>query len=176
MSGGDGPLGLEPGMVRLVEYDARWPALFAEERERIRGYCPALRLEHVGGTAIPGMCAKPVLDMVAGRPAETPMEDCVAGLERAGYEHRGERGVPGREFFSRGQPRAFHLHLVEAGGPLWRDYLLFRDYLRAHAEVARELAELKRALAVRFPSDREGYMRAKSAHVEEILRRARTSR
>jgi GrpB-like predicted nucleotidyltransferase (UPF0157 family) len=169
------PLGLESGVVRLVEYDARWPGLFAAEARRIRGQCGPLapRLEHVGGTSIPGMCAKPVIDIAAGRPRDGSTGDYVAALERAGYEHRGERGVPGRQFFRRGQPRAYHLHLVEEGGPLWRDYLAFRDYLRAHAEATRRFADLKRVLAARFPRDREGYVNAKSPHVEEILRLAR---
>ena len=167
-------LGLESGVVRIVEWDARWPALFAAERRRIRDQCGGLtlRLEHVGGTSIPGMCAKPVLDIAAGRPREAPPDDFIAALERAGYEHRGERGVPGRLFFCRGQPRAYHVHLVEDGGSLWRDYLAFRDYLRAHAEAARRFAVLKRVLAARFSRDREGYMMAKSSHVEEILRLA----
>jgi GrpB-like predicted nucleotidyltransferase (UPF0157 family) len=168
-------LGLEPGVVRLVEYDALWPALFAAERRRIRdqwGTLPALSLEHVGGTSIPGMCAKPVLDMAAGQPRGASTKDYVAALERAGYEHRGERGVPGRQFFRRGQPKAYHVHLVEEGSPLWRDYVAFRDYLRAHAEAARRFADLKRGLAVRFPEDREAYTNAKSPHILEILRLA----
>lgn len=169
------PLGLESGVVRLVEYDARWPTLFAAEARRIRDRCGALalQLEHVGGTSIPGMCAKPVLDIAAGRPRGTSAQDVVAALEQAGYEHRGERGVPGRQFFRRGEPRAYHLHLVEEGGPLWRDYLAFRDYLRVHAEAARQFADLKRALAARFSQDREAYMIAKSSHVQDILRLAR---
>ena len=168
-------LGLEPAVVRVVEYDARWPSLFAAEERRIRDHCRLpLRLEHVGGTSIPGMCAKPVLDLAAGRPRETTTEDCVAALTQLGYEHRGERGVPGREFFSRGLPRTYHLHLVDAGGPLWREYLAFRDYLRAHAEAALRFAELKRALATRFPRDREAYTNAKAPHVQEILRLAAT--
>jgi GrpB-like predicted nucleotidyltransferase (UPF0157 family) len=167
-------LGLESGVVRLVEYDSRWPALFAAEQQRIRDQCGtlALRLEHIGGTSIPGMCTKPVLDMAAGLPRDASIQDYVAALVRAGYEHRGERGVPGREFFSRGQPRAFHVHLVEEGGPLWRDYVAFRDYLRADAEAARQFADLKRVLAVRFSRDREAYMNAKSLHVQEIIRLA----
>ncbi len=168
------PLGLEAGAVRLVEYDPRWPALFAAERQRIleQGSALELRLEHVGGTSIPGMCAKPVLDIAAGRPRGSSAADYVAALEQAGYEHRGERGVPGRLFFCRGRPRAYHVHLVEEDGPLWRDYLAFRDHLRADAEAARLFGELKRVLAVRFPRDREAYMTAKSAHVEDVLRRA----
>jgi GrpB-like predicted nucleotidyltransferase (UPF0157 family) len=132
----------------------------------------ALRLEHIGGTSIPGMCAKPVLDIAAGRPHDAAVEDYIAVFKQAGFDHRGERGVPGREYFRRGQPRAYHLHLVEEGGPLWGDYLAFRDYLRAHAAAKRYFAEVKRALAARFPRDREAYMNAKSAHVQKILQLA----
>ena len=164
-------LGLEPGVVRMAEYDSRWPVLFISERQRILDRCGALglRLEHVGGTSIPSMCAKPVIDIAAGRRHDTSTEDCVAALNQAGYEHRGERGVPGREFFLRGQPRKYHLHLVEDGGALWLDYLAFRDYLRHHAETARYFADLKRVLAARFPHDREAYTNAKSPHVQDIL-------
>ncbi len=171
------PLGLESGVVRVVEYDPRWPGLFLAEEQRIRAACGSLvlTLEHVGGTSIPGMCAKPVLDIAAGRPREASVEACVAALERAGYDHRGERGVPGRQYFRRGEPRAYHVHLVEDGGPLWRDYLAFRDYLRAHPEVARAFADVKRVLAARFSHDREAYLNAKGPHVEEILRRAAAS-
>jgi GrpB-like predicted nucleotidyltransferase (UPF0157 family) len=166
-------LGLEQDALRLVDYDKRWPALFAVERERIGGECRLpLRLEHVGGTSIRGMCSKPVLDMAAGRPPGTPFEPYVPALRQAGYEHRGERGVSGRQFFCRGNPRTHHLHLVEEGGVLWRGYLLFRDYLRTHAEAAREFADVKRALAARYSGDREGYMTAKSAYVQDLLRRA----
>lgn len=164
-------LGLPSDVVRLVEYDARWPELFAAEDRRIRDQAGALaiHLEHIGGTSIPHMCAKPILDMVAGRPPGTPARDYVAALKHAGYDHRGEQGIPGREFFHRGQPRAYHVHLVEEGGVLWCNYLAFRNYLRAHPEIARQYADLKRALAQRFPLDREAYTSAKSARVQEIL-------
>jgi GrpB-like predicted nucleotidyltransferase (UPF0157 family) len=147
---------------------------FATEVQRIRAACGtlALRLEHVGGTSIPGMCSKPVIDIAAGRPADASPRDCVAALERAGYEHRGERGVPGREFFCRGEPRAYHVHLVAEDGPLWRDLLAFRDCLRKDAEAARRFADVKRDLAARFARDREGYVDAKSRHVREVLRMA----
>ena len=165
-------LGLESGVVRLVEYDTRWPALFAAEQQRIRDHCGALelRLEHIGGTSIPGMCAKPILDIAAGLPRDASIVDYVAALANAGYEHRGERNVPGRQFFCRGEPRAYHLHLVEEGGPLWRDYVAFRDHLRSDAEAARQFAAFKRVLAARFTRDREAYMRAKSLDVQAILR------
>jgi GrpB-like predicted nucleotidyltransferase (UPF0157 family) len=77
-----------------------------------------------------------------------------------------------RTLVLRGRPRAYHVHLVETDGALWRDYLGFRDYLREHAEAARRFAELKRSLAARFPRDREAYMNAKSPFVQELLRLA----
>jgi GrpB-like predicted nucleotidyltransferase (UPF0157 family) len=168
-------LGLEPGAVRLVEYDSRWPVFFTTEEQRIRAHCGTLRLrlEHIGGTSIPGMCSKPVLDLAAGRPPGTAIHDYVVALQLAGYEHRGERGVSGREFFCRGEPRAYHLHLVEEDSALWCDYIALREYLRAHAETARRFADLKRILAARFSDDREAYMNAKSSHVGEILRLAK---
>lgn len=159
------------GLEDVVPYDRRWPALFVAERKRIHEASGGrlIRIEHIGGTSIPGMCAKPVLDMAVARPADTTVSDCIAALERAGYEHRGFRGVPGREFFCRGRPRAYHVHLVEDGGRLWRDYLAFRDYLSAHAEEARRFATSKHTLAERFSRDREGYVDAKAGYVQEIL-------
>jgi GrpB-like predicted nucleotidyltransferase (UPF0157 family) len=135
----------------------------------------ALKLEHIGGTSIPDMWTKPVLDIAAGRPPDASIQDYIAAFTQAGYDHRGERGVPGREYFRRGEPRAFHVHLVEEGGPLWRDYLAFRDYLRTDAAARRQFADLKRVLAARFPLNREAYMNAKSSYVQEILQLA-TSR
>jgi GrpB-like predicted nucleotidyltransferase (UPF0157 family) len=152
--------------------------LFVAEERVIRQHCGGLpvRLEHVGSTSIAGMCAKPVLDIAAGRPRASAIHDYVVAFERAGYEHRGERGVPGREFFRKGEPRAFHLHLVEQDGPLWNDYLDFRDYLRAYADDARQLAGVKRVLAARFARDREAYLQAKADHVRRILQLARADR
>ncbi|HET7295321.1 MAG TPA: GrpB family protein [Vicinamibacteria bacterium] len=167
-----GALGLESGLVRLVEYDARWPALFDAEARRLREACAGLplRLEHIGSTAVSGLCAKPVLDILAGRPADVPANRYIARLHSAGYEHRGERGVPGREYFHRGDPRAYHVHLVVENEELWRDYLAFRDRLRADVELKRRYAELKRSLAARFPRNREAYMEGKAAFVDRALR------
>lgn len=166
-------LGLESGTVRVVDYDARWPDLFAAEATRVRRHCDelGLSLEHVGSTAVPGMCSKPVLDIAAGRPREVSVPACIASLEAAGYEHRGEQGVPGREFFRRGRPRAYHIHLVELGGSLWRRYIGFRGHLRTHPEAAEQYAKLKQVLAGQFPRDREAYIAGKSPFVEQIVNR-----
>ena len=168
------PLGLQSGVVRLVDYDERWPPLFTVEAQHIRTACGnrSLEVEHIGSTAVPCMCAKPVLDILAGRPPRTPAREYIASLQGAGYDHRGEQGVPGREFFRRGQPRAYHVHLVEEGGALWRRYLAFRDWLRADADAAQRYAQVKRSLAAQFPRDREAYIDGKTAFVQEILRHA----
>jgi GrpB-like predicted nucleotidyltransferase (UPF0157 family) len=167
------PLGLESGVVRLVQYDERWPVLFATEASRIRAACRGLpiALEHVGSTAIPGICAKPVLDILAGQPSSLSSVSYVQSFQRAGYEHRGDRGIAGHEFFRRGQPRAYHIHLVEEGGTLWRQYLAFRDRLRSDAAAARGYDALKRQLARDYPRDRESYISGKAGFVREILSR-----
>jgi len=165
-------LGLESGIVRLVEYDERWPALFAAESARMLSAVSEfpLTLEHIGSTAVPGLCAKPVLDILAGHAPAVPILQYVAPFERAGYEHRGDGGIVGHQFFRRGQPRAYHIHLVEWGGRLWREYLAFRDYLRSDRPAAARYAEIKQSLAVRFPRDREAYLTGKSSFVVEAIR------
>ena len=168
-------MGLESGTVEVVEYDDRWPAIFLDESSRLLEACRAvpLSLEHIGSTAVPGLSAKPVLDILAGHPAPVPALEYVAPLERAGYEHRGDRGIAGHQFFRRGRPRAYHIHLVERDGGLWRKYITFRDCLRANPLIAREYAELKQKLAARFPRDREAYIEGKAAFVADVIERSR---
>lgn len=169
----DSPLGLESGFVRLVDYDPQWPALFEAEAARLRPVVAPLSitLEHIGSTAIPGLCAKPVLDILAGYDDPARLEDCIAGLTAAGYVHRGERGIPGREFFRRGTPRAYHIHLARQGGAFWQDHLRFRDALRSDAALRDGYARVKRDLAAKYPTDRESYIEGKAPFVLDVLRR-----
>src|ERR1044071_7032326 len=115
------PLGLESGVVRLVEYDARWPALYEAEADRLLAAVAPLPLvlEHTGSTAVPGLSAKPVLDILAGYRDPGLLAEYIARLTAAGYVHRGEQDIPGREFFRRGHPRAYHLHLTREGSGFW---------------------------------------------------------
>ena len=165
-------LGLESGTVRLVPYDPAWAALFAAEARRLHaalGPELPLALEHTGSTAVPGLAAKPILDLLGGYPPGTSVERYVAALVRAGYVHRGEQGIPGREFFRRGEPRAYHLHLAEQNGAFWREHLAFRDALRAQPAVRDAYAGLKLELARRFPRDREAYIEGKGAFVRRVV-------
>jgi len=130
------------GSIEVVDYDPEWPALFEAEAERIRAACGrvVVEIEHIGSTSVPGLAAKPIIDIMPGvediAGARARLE---AGMRGLGYESLGEYGIPGRLYFRKGVPRSHHVHVFEVGKPEWRKHLLFRDYLRAHEE-ARDLA------------------------------------
>jgi GrpB-like predicted nucleotidyltransferase (UPF0157 family) len=166
-------LGLESGTVRVAAYDSAWPSLFAAEAGRLR-HCFAaaelpLIIEHTGSTAVPGLAAKPVLDILAGYQEGASLPAYIEVLTEAGYVHRGEQEIPGREFFRRGNPRAYHLHLAAIDSPFWRDHLTFRDRLRTDDTLRDAYAALKRDLAARFPRDREAYIAGKESFVNRVL-------
>lgn len=170
-------LGLRSGHVSLAPPDPAWADAFVAERDRLRvalGELP-LALAHVGSTAIPAIPAKPILDLLGGRPADAAIAPYVAALAAAGYAHRGAHGIPGRDYFVRDDAegrRTHHLHVVVEGGELWRAHLAFRDVLRARPERAAAYAALKRALAERHADDRAAYTDGKAAFVAETLRLA----
>jgi GrpB-like predicted nucleotidyltransferase (UPF0157 family) len=170
-------LGLESGRVRVVPYNDAWPALYAAEIARISQHLDAagvtLLLEHTGSTAVPGLAAKPIIDILAGLTAEEGRPASIDALRSAGYVHRGESEIPGRDFFRRGDPRQYHVHMTLVGGAFWNDQRMFRDWLRTHADVAAEYMALKLRLAERFPSDREAYINGKTSFVKDVLRLAR---
>lgn len=158
--------------ILLAEYSPEWPRQFAVERTRLLAALGDLRseVEHIGSTAVPGLIAKPVIDIMIGRPAEREVTPYIDALRRAGYEYRGESGIAGRHYFRRGRPRTHHLHLVEHGGALWRDHLRFRDRLRADPALATEYAALKRRLAAELAEDRAAYTEAKGPFITRVLR------
>lgn len=170
-------LGLASGTVRVVPYDPAWRSLFVAEVARLAPILAAhglsLRLEHTGSTAVPGLAAKPILDILAGWEIESARGAAIEALAAAGYQYRGESGIPGRDFFRRGQPRQYHVHLTRVGSAFWEDHLTFRDFLRAKPDVADAYAALKRELAGRYPTEREAYIEGKTAFVRAVLATAR---
>ena len=171
-------LGLESGTVRIVQYDPAWPRLFVLEAERLqssfgRKNLPIV-LEHTGSTAVPGLAAKPILDILAGYPRGADVPAYVSAFVEADYMHRGEQGIPGREFFRRGNPRAYHVHLTAIDSGFWRDHLTFRNRLRADNSLRDAYAALKRDLAMKFPRDREAYINGKESFVKDVLAKAFT--
>ena len=133
-------------------------------------------IEHVGSTAVPGLGAKPIIDITAAIRSLSDTPQCVEPLRAIGYEYvpEFEADLPERRYFRKGPPEDhYHLHMVEQTSEFWARHLLFRDTLRAHPEVAREYERLKRELAARFGSDREGYTDAKTEFIESTIAKAR---
>ena len=155
--------------VVLVEPDPAWPALFRAERRRLIAVAGQgiLEVHHVGSTAIPGILAKPIIDVLIIRRRFLNEAETVA-VSAASYEYRREYGMPGRQYFSRRTSPAFHLHAFLDGHAEVGRMLLFRDYLRAHPETAREYESLKSHLAERFRRDRAAYTDAKTDFISSV--------
>jgi GrpB-like predicted nucleotidyltransferase (UPF0157 family) len=166
--------------VELVAYDPDWSRLFAVEAERLRAVLdPALvlRIEHFGSTAVPGLVAKPIIDiLIAVHSLARAKAEAVAPILSLGYVYREDNPKPDRMFFVKGMPpygarRTHHVHITEPGGEMWQRRLAFRDHLRAHPDEAERYAALKRDLAQRHATDRKGYTDAKTDYVEAVYRR-----
>lgn len=166
--------------IKIVDYDPRWPLLFAEEADRLRSVLdPTLitGLAHFGSTAIPGMSAKPIIDiLIAVRSLTTAKTTFIAPLQGLGYVYWHDNPKTDRMFFVKVMPpfgakRTHHVHVTEPQGEMWQR-LAFRDYLRAHPEEAATYERLKRRLAAEHPTDREAYTEAKSAYVDLVMRKA----
>lgn len=160
--------------VVIADYDPQWPILFEEEKGRIQGVIGerVLAIEHIGSTAVPGLGAKPVIDIMVGIRRLADAKECVEPLKSIGYEYRPEveAEIPERRYFDKGLPgaRTHHLHMVELSGDFWERHLLFRDYLRKHPGVAGQYYRLKKGLAARYKTDRAGYTEAKTAFIRSV--------
>jgi len=159
-------IGLERGVVRLLPHAPEWAVLFAQEAS----HGPyVLDIQHVGSTAIPEIAAKPIIDIAVAVADFDQAQRCIAPIEELGYRYRGENGIPRRHYFVRGDPRAYHLHMLEQDSAEWRGQIAFRDYMRAHPKQAAAYDQIKRKLARRYPRDREAYTKAKGAFVLSIV-------
>jgi GrpB-like predicted nucleotidyltransferase (UPF0157 family) len=162
--------------ITIADYDPRWPERFEILRARLfKALGPvAAAIEHVGSTAIPGLAAKPIIDVDVLLCSESDLQLGIERLATLGYEHQGDLGIPGREAFR--APTSEFPHHLYVCSPDHREYdrhITFRDHLRSHPEDARAYELLKRSLAGRFGSDRESYTLAKADFIEAILRRAK---
>ncbi|HSA26755.1 MAG TPA: GrpB family protein [Phycisphaerae bacterium] len=170
--------------VAVIPYDPRWPELFEQERNRLLACLPAdlvRRIEHFGSTAVPGLCAKPIVDVLVEVTCLDQTRRRIAPiLEAQGYDYFwrpswGDDTPPFYAWFIRRNPngaRTHHVHMVEPHFEHW-DRLLFRDYLIEHPHVAREYGELKRQLADTHPNDRIAYTRAKGDFIVRTTEQAR---
>ncbi len=164
--------------LEIVPYDPRWPREFESERKRIAATLGelALRVDHKGSTAVPGLGAKPVIDIQISVEQLHPLEAYAAALARLGYKHLPDPDDAFCPFFYRPSdwPHTHHVHVVQAGGDEERRILAFRDYLREHSSVAREYEEVKRRLAPQYSaaefSSRQAYADAKGEFINRITR------
>ena len=159
-------------MIEIVPYDPLWPNVFASLRSRLTAALPdlALRVEHIGSTAVPGLAAKPIIDVTVVVDTLDHLPAVIGLLATLGYRHDGDLGLPGRESFTAPVDGPLHhLCVCAADHPNLASALAFRDYLRTHPDTARAYAELKYFLASRFRNDRPSYTAAKSAFISRVV-------
>jgi GrpB-like predicted nucleotidyltransferase (UPF0157 family) len=161
--------------ITVVDYDPRWPDLFTFLQKRVAGALGELdaAIEHVGSTAVPGLAAKPVIDIDVLLASPDALPAAIERLASLGYAHQGDLGIPGREaFLTPENDPPHHLYVCPPASLAFRRHVAFRDYLRSHPEEAGAYGELKRTLALRFRSDIEAYVAGKTEFVTECVRRA----
>jgi len=166
-------------VVEVVGYDSRWPEWFERVRALVGAAVAEIGavVEHVGSTSVVGLAAKPIVDVDVVVQRSEDVGRAIAILERLGYQHRGDQGVPEREAFeapSAGAGVEHHLYVVVAGSKPHRDHIDLRDYLRARPERAAAYARVKSELGARYlPHDRVGYTDAKGPWIARALDEAR---
>jgi len=163
--------------VVVVEHDPAWRDEFEEESQRIARVLGdrVLRLHHIGSTAIPGIFAKPVIDLLMEVENIVELDANSGAMEGLGYESMGEFGIPGRRYFRRNNAvgdRTHQVHAFESRSPEIIRHLAFRDYMIAHWSEAQAYGDLKRNLAREFPEDIQGYMKGKDPFIKEHEARA----
>ena len=161
--------------VVVVPYDAAWPDLFRALGTMLREALGtlALRIDHIGSTAVPGLAAKPVIDVQISVASMEPLEAFRLPLERLGFVYRPDNPDRTKRYF-REKPgeRRTHIHVRQTGSLSEQLALLFRDYMRAHPQEAQAYAELKKRLAIAYRDDRYDYTEAKAPFIWEAMRRA----
>lgn len=165
--------------IWVTDYDNKWPAMFEKERNLIFDYIGrwVVAIEHVGSTAVPGLGAKPTIDILVGLERLSDFKPCILPLEEIGYEHAPwaeDEDLLERRYFRKETDgvRTHHLHMTEVGSDFFQKHLLFRDFLRKNPDEAAAYYELKKKLSVEFENNTVGYTEAKSEFVESTLRRA----
>ena len=166
-------LGLARSKTIVLPYDSRWAEAFETEATRLRSALTGVlvRLEHVGSTAVPGLSAKPILDIAATYLDASTSHEFGTALESLDYVYHGDQGEEGGLLFIKGPDscRTHHLHLVAADSQQWKNYLGFRDALRSSEQLRRAYSGLKERLAAEFPHDRLSYQEGKSRFIDDAL-------
>jgi GrpB-like predicted nucleotidyltransferase (UPF0157 family) len=167
-------IGLKNNTVRVVPYCPEWAELFIQEAQFIRDNVGdmIIGIEHVGSTAVPGLSAKPILDIAIAVRSKDGILSVVKGLMESGYIDMGDQGDDGGYLlakYSEPEMRICHLHIVEISDVQWWNYITFRDILRRDPAIRDKYAQLKKRLAQQFADDRDSYMDGKNKFIREVL-------
>jgi len=166
--------------IVIVEYDPCWPSLFEAEKAKLQEVLDpklVVAIEHIGSTAVPGLAAKPIIDLLVVIHSLKVAKQTIPLIEKLDYVYWHDNPDPNHLFFVKRLPpyglqRTHHIHMVEARNKFW-ERSLFRDYLQPHSSKAKRYEDLKRDLAVRFRTDREGYTNDKSEYIQTVMAKAR---
>jgi GrpB-like predicted nucleotidyltransferase (UPF0157 family) len=159
----------------LSEYQDAWPREFEQVAEQLRAILslPTAVIEHIGSTSVPGLCAKPVLDLALGVSTLREVDAALPALAAAGFLYRPEyeSTIPDRRYFVRPKDQTLrvHLHAVLLHGALWQQHISFRDQLRSDAQLREAYSDLKRSLAVAHAGNKVAYTEAKSPFIRKVL-------
>lgn len=161
-----------PQHITVLEYDRAWPLKYEKEKEKITAILKenCAGIWHIGSTAVPGLAAKPILDILCAVQSLEAVDALSEDFARLGYEYLGEFGIPGRRYLRKGgDERTHQIHIFQADDQHnIRRHLAVRDYLRSHEAARAAYAELKKKLAQRFPYDIEGYCDGKEEFVQRM--------
>ncbi len=161
--------------VVVSPYSAGWPVLFQAIREELLSIFEPVpvAVEHIGSTSVPGLAAKPVIDVLLGANTLADIEAKIGALDGAGflYVPKYEREIPLRRYFVKSPPSSLrvHLHGVEQGGQIWRDHLTFRNALRNDSDLRDQYQSLKLRLATEFADNKSAYTDAKGPFIQSVL-------
>jgi GrpB-like predicted nucleotidyltransferase (UPF0157 family) len=166
--------------VVVVEYDSKWPIMYEKEKQVIARLLGEhiLSIEHVGSTAVPGLAAKPIIDIMIGvKNLDEGRQTCIQPLQDIGYHYVPdfEIELPDRCFLYRGSEdgHSHHVHITEPNSIFWIEHILFRDYLRKYPAAAEKYGELKQHLAQKYKTQRAEYGQAKTDFIQNVLGKAR---
>lgn len=169
-------IGLKRGRVQLVPYNPKWKENFAKEKKHLQKALGDLviSIEHVGSTAVPGVFAKPVIDIAIIVKSIKSPDNLIEIFEDLGYEYTKDNNVSGRLFFTKGpeNKRTHYIHVVKLKGKEWKNLILFRDYLLKSKVVARQYNELKNKLAKSYALDRKSYTSGKDKFIKNVIKKA----
>lgn len=161
--------------VEVTDYNQDWPEMYRKEADILRNIFSdcMVDIQHIGSTSVHGMKAKPVIDILIVLDNIENASSKDSAMIAAGYEPKGEYGIPGRRFYQKGgDERTHHVHAFGAGNPEIERHIVFRDYLRSNREDAAMYGNLKESLARKYPHDIDSYIEKKDQTVKEIERRA----